>query len=104
MEMTMRRMKQLALTFMLVLAMTIPPMTEGKAATTGSVKKIEVENCHRIREFYNGVAVVCELGDDFKYGLIDKNGKKIIMGKYDDIKKFFRWHGIGKEERQIWLY
>ena len=55
--MAKKRIKQLALAVMLVLAMTITSTTEGKADTKTSVKEIEVADCYEVVYYQEGVAM-----------------------------------------------
>ena len=92
--MTKKRMRQLVLAVMLVLAMTITSTTEGKADT----KEIEVVDLYRIEWISDGMAIILKgRFPDRQCGLIDKNGNEIIMGKYDLIWDFS--DGIAKARK-----
>ena len=98
--MAKKRMKQLALAFMLVLAMTITSTTEGKADTKTSVKEIEVADCYEVVYYQEGVAMTILKGGspERQCCLLDKNGKEITKGKYYD----YIWNfsdGMAKVEK-----
>ena len=82
--MAKKRIKQLALAFMLVLAMTITSTTEGKADTKTSVKEIEVADCYEAVYFQEGMSMTLFKGayPGRQCCLLNKNGKEITMGKY----------------------
>ena len=98
--MTKKRMRQLVLAVMLVLAMTITSTTEGKADTKTSVKEIEVADCYEVVYYQEGVAMTILKGGspERQCCLLDKNGKEITKGKYYD----YIWNfsdGMAKVEK-----